>query len=457
MTRLQPTRPQNNEYLPTLAQSTEIDASSLARSVRRPMLAGLALVILFVVVFGGWAATAPLAGGAIAPGIISPDGSRKTIQHLEGGIIGAILVRDGDRVQAGAPLLTLEDTRARASYEVLLRKYQGLTALRARLTAEQLGHDQIDFPPDLLKEQQDREVREILSVQRHVFETRRAALAVKKRVLQQRILQIQESINGTQAQYASTQKQRELVTREMQAKEYLYNKKLMRLTELLAVRRASADIEGEQGAYRSAIAESEQKIGETELELVALDAVRQDQIASQLDAVRGELAETKEQLAASEDMLRRTVIPTPVSGTVVNLRFKTRGGVIQPGEPILDIVPAEDDLLIDARISPTDIDVVHAGLPAQVHLSAYAQRTMPRIDGTVRSVSADSLSDDNKTSAYYLARVEVDRQQLADLGIDVELIPGMPAEVLIVTSERTLFGYLLQPFRDLFRRSLREV
>lgn len=448
---------QNADYLPAVTRAEDVDRSALRASLRGPMLAGVIVVVLLVAGFGGWASTAPLAGGAVAPGVISPDGSRKTIQHLEGGIIGEIQVRDGDVVAVGAPLLTLEDTQARAAYEVLLRQYYDLTALRARLTAEQLGRDNIDFPEDLLAARNEPGVPSILAVQRHLFVTRRESLDSRKRVLEQRILQIREKIHGSEAQLASTKKRLKLAEKELRAKEFLFKKKLVPMSEALEIQRIAADVEGDQGAYRYAIAESEQKIGETKLELVSLDAVRADEIATQLEEVQAELAKVTEQLGASKDTLTRTIITAPVSGTVVGLQFKTRGGVIKPGESILGIVPDEDDLLIDARVETRDIDVVYPGLPAKVHLSAYSQRTMPQIDGVVRSVSADSLTDEQTGHSYYLARVEVDREQLSGLGKDVHLIPGMPAEVLIVTSERTLFGYLLQPFRDLLRRSLREV
>jgi HlyD family secretion protein/epimerase transport system membrane fusion protein len=457
MKQLPPPSPQSYEYIPPETVTVKAGSETLRRSIRTPMMAGIGVVLLIVVAFGGWAATAPLAGGAVAPGIISPDGSRKTIQHLEGGIIGEIRVRDGDYVTVGTPLLALEDTRARAAYDVLLRQYQSLAAAKARLTAEQRDLDDIDFPEELLAVADDPEVTDILALQRYLFTTRRDALAVRKSVLQQRILQIREKINGAKAQYESAGQRLKFVKQELRAKEFLFKKKLLPMAEVLAVRRASAEVQGDQGSYRYVIAENEQRVGETELELVGLDAVRSDEIATELDRVRGELAKHKEQLAASADMLKRTVIVAPVSGTVVNLQFKTQGGVIQPGEPILDIVPAEDDLLIDARVAPVDIDVVYPGLPAQVHLSAYSQRAMPQIEGKVRSISADSLQDDQSGISYYLARVEVDRQELGRLNMNIQLVPGMPAEVLIVTSERTLFGYLLEPIRDLLRRSLREV
>ena len=452
-----PPHAQDYDYLPQATEIRRAHSGSLLASIRWQLISGIFVVIFIVAAFGGWASTALLAGGAVAPGIISPDGSRRTIQHLEGGIIAEIKVRDGDFVEFGRPLVTLEDTQARASYEVLLRQYQTLTAIRARLTSEQLSREMIVFPDDLLAARRDPEVGNMLDVQQHLLVTRREAIAARQRILEQRIRQIQEKIAGSKAQVSSAKKRLGYVKEELEGKEFLLKKGYLPKPEVLKVRRASAEIEGDLGAYLASIAESKQRIGETRLELAALTAERADEIAAELDSTGRELATVKEQLAASEDTLNRTTITAPVSGTIVNLRFKTLGGVILQGDPILDIVPANDDLLIDARVSPTDIDVVYAGLPAQVHLSAYSQRVMPRIEGTVRSVSADSISDEQTGNPYYLARVEVNREKLSDLAADVELVPGMPAEVLIVTSERTLFGYLLQPFRDLLRRSLREV
>lgn len=447
---------QLSSYLPPQNVAKQADPTALRASIRWPVVAGVCVVLLFGATFGGWAGTAPLAGGAIASGMVSPDGSRKTIQHLEGGIIAEIMVRDGDFVEHGDPLVILEDTQARAVYDMLLSQYQALRAIQARLLTEQLNRDEVMFPEDLLASD-DAEVREILEMQRQLFTTRRESHISRKQVLTQRIRQMRDQIRGFEAQLASAVTRLNIIAVELEAKEFLFSKNLLPMPQLLEVRRAQAGIEGDRGEYSAAIARAEQQIGETELELVALDALRAKEVAEETDKVRGELARIKEQLGASGDTLGRTVIMAPVSGTIVGLSFKTPGGVIRPGEPILHIVPANDDLLIDARVAPTDIDVVHAGLQAQVHLSAYSQRVLPRIEGIVRHVSADSLRDEQTSMFYYLARVEVDRAKLAELGADIHLVSGMPAEVLIVTEQRTLLGYLFQPFRDIFRRSLREV
>jgi HlyD family secretion protein/epimerase transport system membrane fusion protein len=415
------------------------------------------MVGVFVLGFGVWGSTAPLANGAVAPGIISPDGSRRTVQHLEGGIISRLRVREGDTVKAGQILVALEDVQPRAVYEGLLDQYLTLHATQVRLTAEEAGRDRLDWPVELQGPADTKSLRAIIESQKRLFETRRTRHVSRRSVLQQRIALLGEQVKGLEAQVESTTTQLKLIAEEIEGKQVLRNKELIPKPELLRLQRAQAEISGLRGEYLAEIASAKQQVGEAEMQILALDAERADQIAVQLDEVRTNLASVKERLFASRDTLKRTMVTAPVSGTILNLRFKTEGGVVQRGEPILDIVPSDDTLLIDARVSPIDIDVVHPGLSAQIHLLAYSSRTMPRIDGVVRSISADRMIDETTKQPFYLARVEVDREAIRNIGPQVELVPGMPAEVLIVTGERTMIQYLLEPFSDLFRRSFREV
>lgn len=436
------------------ARERAIDVTPLARSVKSPRRLGLLIICVFVVGFGAWAALVPLAGGAVASGVISPDGSKKTVQHLEGGIIRKLHVRDGDVVKAGQPLLLLETVQPRAAHDMLLTQRRTLHITRARLDAEKANRDELVFPPELLSKQP--EVQAILQGQRDVFHTRRTSHLARKRVLKQRIEQLKEQIKGFQAQVASTSRQLALIAEEVKGKEELERKGYLPRPELWRMERMEAEIHGKRGEYIAAISRAEQQIGEAEIQLLTLDADRADQIANQLDQIRNELATVEERLLASEDILNRTVVAAPVSGTVVNLKFKTESGVVQRGEPILDIVPSDDVLLIDARVSPIDIDVVHVGLSAQVQLLAFSSRSTPRVKGVVRSVSADRLVDEHTRQPYYLARVEVDREELKRIAPQVELVSGMPADVLIVTGEQTMVQYLFRPFLDALWRSLRE-
>ncbi len=436
------------------------DAASLRQAMRGPTRWAVAMIVIFLGGFGAWAALVPLAGGAVAPGVISPDGSKKTVQHLEGGIIRALHVRDGDGVKAGQALVVLESVQPRAIYEMQRDQYLTLIGMRARLLAEQMGQSSVVFPPELVRAagaQDGARARSVVDSQTRLFESRLASHTARKQVLTMKIQQLREQIKGYQAQVASLGRQTVLIAEELEGKEALRVKGYLPKPEVLKLQRAQADLDGKRGEYLGEIARAEQQMGEAQSQILALEAERVDQIATQLDQTRVDLASVTEKLIASEDILNRTVVTAPVAGTVINLRFKTEGGVVQRGEPILEVVPADDALLIDARVSPNDIDVVHPGLTAQVHLSAFTARNVPRIAGVVRTVSADRVIDEQTKAPYYLARVEVDRDELRRLDPRLELVPGMPADVLIVTGERTMLDYLTQPFRDAFRRGFREV
>lgn len=425
--------------------------------IRRPVILGVIVILAFFVLFGGWATLAPLSSAAIAPGVLSPDGSRRTVQHLEGGIIRDILVRDGDFVEAGQVLVTLEGTSASAMVGMLRNQYFNLASLHARLVAEQRELETIAFP-DWLREvaTQDPTVAESIIQQTELFRNRGEAQDGRVGTLNQRIAQLNEEIRGLQAQINSQTTQLNLIAQEIEDVNFLLQRGLERRSRLLSLERAEADLQGTRAENQAAIARARQAIGEAELQIITQERTFQDEVATQLTQTQSELAALEERLRASQDVLTRTQISAPVSGRVVQLRFRTPGGVIQPGEPILDVVPSDEDLVIDARVSPTDIDVVREGLEAQVHLLAFAQRNLPRINGLVRTVSADAITDPNTGQSHFTVQVEVPRDELAKLGADIELAPGMPAEVLIITGERTLLNYMITPITDTFRRGFRE-
>lgn len=445
-----------------LPQTSPPDASGdgeagLKQAIRGPSLTGLVLIAVFLGGFLVWGLTVPIAGGAVAPGVISPDGNRRTVQHLEGGIIAALRVRDGDKVMAGQTLVTLESLQARTVFNALLHQYHTLMAMQARLNAEAAGKAEVVFPAETRVALSDPELRGIVEAQRSIFLTRRTAHQSRLHVLHQRIEQSNEQITGLEAQVASATAQLALIAEELKGKEALLRLGLVPKPEVLRLQRAQAEIQGRRGEFIAAISRTRQVIGEAEMEMLSLQADRLDKVAEQLDRVRGELAGVTERLQASRDVLTRTAVTAPIGGTIVNLRFKTVEGVVRPGEPIVDIVPDGETLLIDARVAPIDVDAVSVGLAAQVRLTAFSSRGLPQIGGVVRSVSADSLVEPGTNQPYYLARVEVDRAELEHLSSLVELVPGMPAEVLIVRKERTMVEYLFEPFRDAFRRSFREI
>lgn len=420
------------------------------------VMVGLVIIVLFFVGLGGWAATAPLAAAAIAHGVVSPDGSRRTVQHLEGGIIAELLVREGSEVEAGDPLVVLAEVQSRASYDMLMDETHTLMAIQSRLLAEVIGEEELIFPDELRAAAEDPSVADIMQAQEDLFSSRGRTHEGRQAILGQRIGQLRAEIEGLENQIVSQDRQLALIDQEIVGVQRLVDQGLERLPRLLALQRAQAEIEGERARNQAAIARAEQSIGETELQIMTMDTQRLDELNERLTEVRSQLAELEERRRASEDVLSRTVITAPVSGTIVNMQYHTVGGVIGPGSPILDIVPRDEELLIDARVSPIDIDVVHEGLGAQVVLSAYKQRNMPRIHGLVRTVSADSLTDEATGQPYFLARVEVPPEELEPLDDDIRLAPGMPAEVMIMTGERTALEYIIQPVLDTFRRSFRE-
>ncbi|RUW00455.1 MULTISPECIES: HlyD family type I secretion periplasmic adaptor subunit [unclassified Mesorhizobium] len=428
-------------------------AKSLADTTRFPRRLGIMAAALFVMVLAGWSVFAPLASAALAPGVISPDGHRQTVQHLEGGIIRTIHVREGDVVKAGTPLVTLDDTRAKALDAELRERFLYLLASQARLEAEQTEADDIGFPQKLLLD--SNEMKKVVDGQRQLFLSRRAAHQGRLQILDARIRQLQEQNVGLREMIKAEDEQTALIDEEMQGVQTLIDKGLERKPRLLALRRGSADIAATKASNHAKIAENEQQIGETRLQLVTVGEERQEKIGSELAEVRRVLAEVKGQLPSREDMLIRTVIRAPIDGTVMNVRINTETGVVAPGQPLLDIVPDGNHLVIDARVRPTDIERIKPGMSARVVLTAYRQRSLPLIHGRLRSISADSMADERTGQPYFLAKVDVAPEDLAALQ-QVTLMPGMPAEIMLMDGEQSVFAYLLGPVLDSARRSLRE-
>jgi HlyD family secretion protein/epimerase transport system membrane fusion protein len=428
---------------------------SLKRNIRGPNRIGLSIVVAFMATFVVWGILTPLAGGALAPGVLAPVQGKKVVQHLEDGIIAELRVHDGDIVEVGQSLVVLENVQARANHDALQQQRWSLLAKQARLQAESEGRSEIEWPFEL--QPTDPNIVTIINAQRMVFDTRETDLITRKNILHQRIDQLSEQIKGIEAQVDSASGQLELIAEELQGKEILLRQGLMPKPEYLRLKRTKVEIEGRRGEYLAQIAKARQEISEAQLQIVKADAERATQVASESDSVRADLTSTVEKMRSSEDVLKRTVVSAPISGTVVNLNFKTIGGVVEKGRPILEIVPSNDALVIEARTTPLDVKAVHNGLNAQIHFTAYSSRSTPRIPGTVQSVSADRLLDSNTNQPYYLVKVTVDREAMGRLAPNVKLIPGMPADVLIITEHRTMFDYLFQPFLEAFRRSFHEV
>jgi HlyD family secretion protein len=433
-----------------------VPTPSLRSELRGPARLGVVILAAFFVVGGGWAATAPISGAAIASGVVSPDGSRQRIQHLEGGIIREIRVRDGDRVQTGDVLMVLADVSRQSEVGQLATRLQALAATEARLQAERRSAPQIAFDHPALADRTDPEVRKVTEQQVNQFVTRKANDASQEAILTQRIAQLKQQIVGAEKQLASVRRQGWLISEELVVVKEMYEKGYEKKSRLLSLQRTEADLQGQEGELLSRIARAEEQIGETNLQIINIGIKRKEDIDQQLAETQGRRIETEQQIKDSLDKLARTSIVAPVSGTVLDLRFKTTGGVVRPGEEVLDIIPNDDKLIIDARISPNDADDVHAGQHAYVIFPSFPQRNLRRIDAQVRTVSADAFEDERTGERYFTAKIEVDRQQLHKLDPPVQLTPGMPADAFIATVDRTLLEYLIQPLLFTVEHSFRE-
>ncbi len=431
-----------------------LDDSDLKRLTRWPRTLGYVASSTLLVGFVSWASMAPLASAALTPGVVSPDGSRKTVQHLEGGIIDGIHVQEGDVVEGGQTLVTLNITQAEAMLRESTERLVHYLAMDARLRAEKAGDDEVRYPTELSMSS-DESVMRAINGQQDLFESRRATMRGREQILAQRVKQLEEGIKGLRDKIAAEETQLSLIDREIAGVKKLYEKGLERRPRLLALQRAKAEIQGSQATNRAQIASSKQKIGETQMQLLTLKEQGREKIDEELTNVRTALAGLRSRISSRQDILNRTAITAPISGTVMNVLVTTESGVIRAGQAILEIVPDNARLIIDARIKPTDIDKVQPGMKARVLLTAYRQRNLPRIDGELRSVSADRLMEKDSDRAYFLAKVEVDAEDLNELE-DVRMMAGMPAEVMILNGERTFLDYLLQPILESLDRGFRE-
>lgn len=430
----------------------EIPAEPAARNDIRT---GGAILAGFCAIFILWGWLAPLATATLASGMLVVEGNRRTLQHLEGGIVREFLIRDGDQVKEGEVLIRLDDTQTLSTNLAVRGLVDGFRALDARLSAERTGDARIDFPADLLARRDDPAVAEIIAGQEAIFASRRASLEGQSSILMQRGEQLRAEISSYQAQMRAQEEQLRYIRGEIEDVRFLVDKGLERKPRLLALQRNAAQLVGVRDQQNGLISRAEQQIGETELQLLQLRNQRLAEITTEQRDLRARLSEAQERLKVAADMQQRREVVAPFSGTVTGLRIHTIGGVVRPGDPLLDLVPAEEGLVVEVRILPQDIQHVAVGMKAEVRLTALKQRVTPMVHGVVIYVSADIEIDPRSVVSYYRAKVRIDTDQYGALH-DVVLAPGMPAEVMVRGFDRNFFSYVAQPIRESFSRAFRE-
>lgn len=432
----------------------DVPATPLARC-RRLVVAGAMLVGVFLVGFGIWAAFAPLETAVVASGTVVSESSRKTLQHLEGGIVAAILVRDGDEVKAGQTLLRLDDTKARTTYAAASGQLVDARAAEARLVAQRDGAEMIGFPDDLLSRRDDPTVAQTIAGQQKIFETRRTLEASKIDAIRERINQSREEIVGYQAEVTAADRRIVLLNEEIKSSLEMVQKGLERKPHLLELQRQLADIQGKRGETVALIARARQTIAESEVNIINVRNDGQKQAADELRDTQRKIHELAQETEAAANVMARTEIKAPENGIVTDLKVHTIGGVVNAGEPLMDLVPKSDRLVIEAQVRPVDIDQLREGLSAQIRLLPYKSRRTPPLDATVSYVSADRLVDKHTSQPYFSVKLRVDEAQLKSMP-EVSLVPGMPAETMIKTGETTVAIYALSPVLDSFHRAFHE-
>ena len=425
------------------------------RSIRRHQLVGLAVVGLLVGVVGSWAATTAISGAVIAPGTLVVDTNVKKVQHPTGGIVGEILARDGGHVTAGQVVLRLDDTMTRASLAIVTKGLTEFLARKARLEAERDAAETIQIPDELAARLNEKDVAHVVNGAQRLFELRKSARIGQKDRLQQRLEQLNQEIVGLTAQVEAKTEEVRLIKRELSGARRLWAKKLLPISKLTNLEREATRVSGEKGQLISAIARARAKVAETELEIIQIDRDLASEVARELREIDAKIGEFVERKIAAQDQLRRIDIRAPQSGTVHQSSVHTVGGVVSPGEQIMLIVPEADNLTVEAKVAPQDIDQLYLGQAAMLRFSAFNQRTTPEIKATVSRISADITTDERSGLSYYTIRAAMSADEVARLG-DVSLVPGMPVEVFVKTGDRKVISYLVKPLSDQIARAFRE-
>jgi HlyD family type I secretion membrane fusion protein len=424
-------------------------------SIRRVAFAGWLIIAIFFGGIGTWAVTAPLNGAVVGNAVVKVEGNRKSVQHLDGGIVKELHVREGERVNVGDLLIVLDETQARAEYDVLTQQYVVLRATEVRLLTELDHGSTLVMPDDLKARSEDSYLKSVWNGQVSQFESRRAALEGQRSVIREKINQLGSQIVGAEAQVKAFTDQITSVKAEAKDIAPLVERGLIARPRILQLERTAYGLEGQIADARANIAKARQAIAEQDQQIAQLDNDRMTDVTKDLRDTHAKMLEVIPKAMNARAVLGRMEIRAPYAGRVVALTVFSVGGVIQRGEKILDIVPDQDLLTIEAQIAVEDISDIKPNMRAEVHLTAYKQRIVPIIHGDVIQVSADRLTDPKTNNPYYVAFVRIDEGELATMP-NIRLYPGMPATVMIPTVQRTAFDYIVGPLVMSFNHAFRQ-
>lgn len=424
-------------------------------SLRSEVRTGLILCAALVFGLGGLAAFIPITGAVIGPGEVTVSSHVREIGHPSGGVVADIMVRDGDRVTKGQPLIRLDTTVSGATAAYTGENVDQLLARAARLTAERDNAAEITFPDELARQKRDPNIAALMQEERKTLSLRRASRHSLSAQLGQRISQTEADVASARTKARSYADQATLIRGELDATRRLYEKRYTTLDRLNALERSASGLAAEAGSAREAATAGSARIGELQLQRGSVNADARSAAAAELMDVLARISELRRAQVAADDNYERSVIRAPETGVIDKLAVRTVGGIIPPGQTLLQLVPEDDRMIVEATISPTDIDQVHSGQTAMIRFSAFPARTTPELNGTVTHVSADRTDDRETRSAFYRVTVAFDRGEVAKLG-KLQLRPGMPAETFIQTGRRTMLGYILKPLADQLARAFRE-
>lgn len=439
--------------------------AGIPRSARLSTIAGIAILLVWGVGFGVWATTAPLDGAVVAGGSFVATGQNKQVQHFEGGIVREIAIKEGDLVEPGQLLVRLDETSAKAKLRrLVLRKYR-LLAMQARLHAESRSLDDIQLPPELRDRRDEPEIRDLVMRQVIELQARRTRTSNEIEVLRKEIAGLAESIEGYQAQVAATRVQMGFFKEELSDKHELMKRALVRKSDVLAVQRAESRLSGELGQLLSRIADSRERIARANQQIAQILSTAVQKAVEELRLTETEIDDISEQIRAATDVVDRLDVRAPVRGVIVKLNHHTGGGVIAPGASILELLPVNEELIIESRVAPSEITHLAEGQDALVRLTALNHRLVPMVAAKVIYVSADAVSDHDPRRAAagmmangsgFVIRARLDEADLRAKAHDFRPVPGMPADIFVKTGQRTFFQYLMQPLIDSFSRAFRE-